>query len=464
MRAWRGTRGPSCIAALIVAALVVAGVLRALSSSRVPPFDAGGGLRGSPAGARGGDVLTNEPAPADVFVGRALEGLAAAAGASLFFLCGLAAARAALGETAVVAGIVAAFEAGGLAPRSRAVGPCARVRVCDEQFVSADARARVPRPALLAQLIELLRPATTATYALVVGESGTGKSTAVRAAVRALPSPKGVVYFSAPERVARFSDELANAVGFFVPFNPLASFYSWWGGQTALTRDVEPHAQWAALRTMLPLAASAFRTAHGRPAVLIIDAADYAAKKDPAFVSDLQDFAKVCADDGALRVVFVSSEGAALPLMRAASARSRMRVLEVPDIPDADAVEHLVSCGVVRADATAAARDIAGGRFALLAQAAAAAEVGALAAFSDELNEGTAATLAELKVAPTHNFFEALLMCGRVKRSEALAELTSNELDALLARNILALHADGAYTVHARHIESWLRKARSMRT
>lgn len=456
-------RSRTRIAALAASALIVAGVLTTLFP-RIPPVDGtvsaphGGALRGSPEGARSGDVLVHQQTLASVFLVRALEGLAAAAGASLLFLCGLAAARAALGEVAVVAGVVAAFEAGGYAPRSHAVGPCARARVWDEQFASGDVRARVPRPALLVQLSELLRPVSTATYALIVGESGTGKSTAVRAAVRALPLPKGVIYFSAPERVALFSDELANAVGFFVPFNPLASFFL---AQAPRVRDAEPHTQWAALRTVLPLAAIAFRAAHGRPAVLIVDAADYVAKKDPTFFSDLQDFAKGCADSGSLRVIFVSSEGAALPIMRAASARSRMRMLEVPDIPDADAIEHLVCSGASRADAVVAVRDVAGGRFALLAQVAAAAEAGALAAFSDELGEATAATLVELDFPPTNAFFVALLQRGRIKRSEALVGLSPGELSALLARSILALHVDGAFTVHARHIEFWLRKAQS---
>jgi hypothetical protein len=474
-------RNRTRVAALAAALLLVALFFlarpppRALDAAAAapagPPAPAGGGVRGVPTGVgadlgraadRDGPPSAQSRAPGgptltDDLLSRALVGLAAAAGASLLFLAGLFAARAALGEAAVVAGVVAAFEAGGHAPRARmAVRDGASA--WDERFASADARARVPRPALLAELAELLRPASTYQYALVVGESGTGKSTAVRAAIRMLPAPKGVIYFSAPERVALFSDELAAAVGYFAPFNPLASFYSWWGGQAARSESAnDPHPQWAALRAVLPLAADAFLVAHGRPAVLVIDAADYVAKKDPAFFGDLQDFAKVCADGGALRVVFVSSEGVALPLMRAASARSRMRVLEVPDIADADAVEYLVGRGVARADAAAAVRDVAGGRFALLAQAAAAAEAGRAAALREELSEETAATLAELKIAPAHALFAALLERGRVKRSVALQAAAAGELDALLARNILALHADGAYTVHARHIESWLR-------
>lgn len=90
-------------------------------------------------------------------------------------------------------------------------------------------------------------------------------------------------------------------------------------------------------------------------------------------------------------------------------------------------------------------------------QAAAAAEAGRAAALREELSEETAATLAELRIAPAHALFAALLERGRVKRSEALQAAAAGELDALLARSILALLADGASTVRARHIESWLR-------
>ena len=39
----------------------------------------------------------------------------------------------------------------------------------------------------------------------------------------------------------------------------------------------------------------------------------------------------------------------------------------------------------------------------------------------------------------------------------ALRLLPAPALAALLAENVVALHADGAYTAHARHVESFLR-------
>ena len=78
----------------------------------------------------------------------------------------------------------------------------------------------MPRPALIANLAALscARGHDVADrYALVVGKSGTGASTAVRNTVRSLPFPKSAIHFSAPELVASFSSDLARAVGCPLP-------------------------------------------------------------------------------------------------------------------------------------------------------------------------------------------------------------------------------------------------------
>lgn len=82
----------------------------------------------------------------------------------------------------------------------------------------------------------------------------------------------------------------------------------------------------------------------------------------------LQDFAKACAD-GAL-LVFVFSDGHALPMLQSSSASSRTeRVYEVGDISDQDVVAFVrAHCGGVRDEAQAQelVRTITGGRFNLL--------------------------------------------------------------------------------------------------
>jgi ABC-type glutathione transport system ATPase component len=71
---------------------------------------------------------------------------------------------------------------------------------------SKDLLASVKRPELERVLHELLHPETSDQYAVVVGGTGTGKSTAVRLAMRSLlADPKGVVYFLVPELLAAFA-------------------------------------------------------------------------------------------------------------------------------------------------------------------------------------------------------------------------------------------------------------------
>lgn len=375
---------------------------------------------------------------------------------------GLLAAHSVLGDRAVIRSMVATFEAGGV---THGWPPWAPTAHWDASFGVTDARATVPRRALTAQLAALLRPEASSQYALIVGESGTGKSTAVRNAVRSLPTPKGAIYVAAPELVASFSVDLALATGFFTPFDPLRNFYGWWGGQATPGGDAgeEPRATWAVLRRALQSAAAAFRAKHGRPAALIIDAADYVAKQDPAFFLRLQDFAKVCADMGDLRVVFVSSEGAALPLMRASSAWSRALKppFEVPDIDDDAAVAFLVGRGVAQRGAEEAVRYVTGGRFSLLLDVASAAAAKPIEAIRAELDVQTSAVLKKLGVGPTHAFFADLVEAGSVAVDKALDHLPDAALSSLLAANVVAMHPDGTITAQARHIESFLRKAHS---
>ena len=206
--------------------------------------------------------------------------LAAALAALAVFALGLALAHAALGRDAVTAHMVATFEAGGVVPSWLGRGTH-----WDTHRAVDSSSATVPRPALEADLAALLRPQASKQYVLVVGESGTGKSTAVRSALRSLPWPSGAVYYSCPALASSsFSAGLASACGYFRPFDPLASFYEWWGGQVAQEGgSASDDARWGVLYTQLHVAAAAYHARHGRPAVLVLDAADYVAKLQPKF-------------------------------------------------------------------------------------------------------------------------------------------------------------------------------------
>jgi hypothetical protein len=131
-----------------------------------------------------------------------------------------------------------------------------------DAWESADDDADVARPALVATLTRVLRPAKTyGAFAVVVGEPGTGKLTAVRQAVRALPWPKGVVYVRAPSDVLQLGSVVGAAIGM---------------GATpaeALTLS------WCDVRDVLEEVGLRYRLTHGQPVTLVLDGADGLARE-----------------------------------------------------------------------------------------------------------------------------------------------------------------------------------------
>ena len=236
-----------------------------------------------------------------------------------------------------------------------------------------DALAHIQRAELHKDLTQLLCPDKKAQYAVVVGAAGTGKSTAVRRAVRSLVEPKGAVYFLPPTLLTSFSSELAGVLGYYRPIRWADRVVRLVTGETkeeakAPSLNAEPQATWSALEPCLVKAAARYRAKHGKPAALVLDGMDLVAKKDPGFFLEVQDFAKKCADAGILSVVLVFSDGCALPLLQSSSAISRAGVIyEVGDVSDDDASAWLSKEYKVEALRAAALVDsIAGGRFPLL--------------------------------------------------------------------------------------------------
>jgi len=332
--------------------------------------------------------------------------------------------------------------------------------------------AKVARPELIAELQEILQPKTSAAYYVIVGESGTGKSTAVREAVTSLPyqpqnkkEPKvrGVVYFSAPELPQKFSVLLAETVGYEHDVADFRGGLRRWMSLTtkeegALKIQEEPEATWIPLSTALENVADRFFAKHGRPLVLVIDATDYIAKKNRAFLETLQMFAKAMADGKHLRVVFVTSESATLPIIMASSYFKRATVKEVNDLSDADGLEYLLKRGVPRDRTEDAVKNITGGRLIdLVKYADNYAKYPSNAAYRRVMDTGTSEDIKKGGLKKDDKFFQFLVRHGAIERDVALDYLTERRLDHLLERNILANHEDKTYTFHSRVVETFFR-------
>jgi hypothetical protein len=358
-------------------------------------------------------------------------------------------------ESAVVSSMCEVFERGG-------------VPDWEKEFFADLAPGVVPRQALQDTLQALLYPDSTLaskSYAVVVGASGTGKSTAVRLAVRAVGSSraKGAVYYLAPTGITSFSTGLMHALHYREPFSLLSPLRRLVIGEPKDSPDLQspmpqPVASWRVLAPVLKAAAARFRARHGRPAVLVLDAMDLVAKEDPKFFTEVQNFAKEYADKGTLRVVLVFSDGRALPLLQGNSARTRaVMPLEVGDISDKEALTFLKALEVDAVRAEALVREVAGGRFSLLLEhAPAAQDVGAIVSM---LHNRTDEVLTMARVLPTGQLFRVLLEKGSISSAVALRLLEQEKITLLLQSNILVAHPDGKYTFHSRHVESFIARA-----
>ena len=363
-------------------------------------------------------------------------------------------------EQSCVQSIVRAFESGTIAgfPESECV------------FHHSD--EYVQRPAVHANLIDLLHPPSKwdKRFALIVGAKGTGKSTELMHAVYALrkePGGAGVVYLLIRVHVRAFGGDLAAATRFEPPVAWGDYFSRAWAANPGSA--VEPASAWESVEPWLLKAAKAYKTKHGRPAVLVLDAADFIAKADPPLFMKLLEFAKAASDAGTLRVVFGSSEGHVLPLLEKVSARSRaLKPYEIGDLSDADAVKFVVKRGVPPDQARELVSTVAGGRFSTLGSLAESVKGGdTVPTIRAEMWTRTQSRLSYLGLLPAagHPLFLALVQSSRLNHVSAVSLLEAGGLsheaawamlDKLLETNILAVHPDGTVTAHDRFVQTYL--------
>jgi len=344
----------------------------------------------------------------------------------------------------------------------------------DEGFKKKDAAASIKRPDVETQLKEFFYPTPTpeddlsAAYVLVIGEHGTGKSTAVRRVVREHKGINGAIYVNVPDDIRYFGGVVASAVGMpDITVDIKSGVIRRVNQETKEVRELplseEPSATWARASVVIQGAAIKFLHKHNRPAVLIIDSAERLAKKNPAFLANLQDFAKDRTDEGSLRVVFVSSDGSVLEQFLRRSAKSRMWKLlfEVGDISDKEAVEFLKRKGVEQEKAEEAVRDITGGRFELLNDYFRVWWSAGNESTRQELFKETKKSLRLAGLSAHHELFRTLVL-QKFVRDDPARDLCGDQHDqilrTLLDKNIIAAHPNLTFTFHSRHVESFFKQ------
>ena len=331
-----------------------------------------------------------------------------------------------------------------------------------ETFSEVDKDATIDRQDLVQDLLLILRPKESKSYAVIVGENGTGKSTAVRKALSALEQPKGAVYFNCPEAADEFFIALAQLIVFSEQVDVKGGIRRIIESTTKEKKDPDPKDQplatFKTLRQPVMDAAAKFKSKHERPMVLVIDSADILAKQNPAFLNILQDFAKLCADIGNLRIVFISSDGSALPLLMARSSWSRAdEPYEIGEIPDDLAVEYLKKKGVREDQAKLAVANLTGGLFGELNKFVTGSAKGkTYEQIAKQRDRALRERLLDSKIHHNHALFRHLAKHKSVGTDEARdLGMEKAQLDLLLKNNILAAHPDKTYTFHGRHTAMW---------
>jgi len=299
-------------------------------------------------------------------------------------------------------------------------------------------------------------------YAAIVGESGTGKSTAVRKAIRSINGAKGVIYCLIASE-SEYSSELQTALAFRATNDYFQRYISKFIAQKEAiptTPKTETDITWYKIKPLLKAAAIKYKSIHKKQPVLVIDAADKLAKWNSVFFRYLQEFAKESADSGIIRVVFVFSDSVALPTLRdkTNSYNSRLgTIVEVGDIADEDAIKFLEKqYKMENTKATEMVKTITGGRFKMLYEYGKSTDT--LAKIREELNDDAETTLNYLKISPSAPIFFKLLEAGPsglpIKIASTLIE--KEKCSLLLQNNIISQHPNRRYTFYSRQIEKYI--------
>jgi hypothetical protein len=305
------------------------------------------------------------------------------------------------------------------------------------------------RPALMADLHALFMPGINEhLYHVIIGNEGTGKTTAIRGALLSLASPKAVVYCNVGSAKS-FVVDLAKAVGYRPSFSVRARIWRWIEGEKINT----PTVTWVKLKSKLDEVAKIT----SKPLVIVLDSADRLFEEDPAFFSELQRDAKDAADNGSPIYVFVLTKGRGLALLRSHSEWSRAALpFEVRDVADDEAVKLLRAKHkhMQPEEAEEAVRTITGGRFHLLYSFPAPSSK-TIEVYRSQKFDATKAALNTIGLSYTHPFFARLSSSTSILGSTATAQLEEGQLSKLLEKNILSVRADGSYAFNSRHVESF---------
>lgn len=323
------------------------------------------------------------------------------------------------------------------------------------EYEEIDNSALIKRPKLINDLKEIIYPTFSDHYAVIVGEIGCGKSTAIRQCIRECGD--GIIYINCPAEPKLFSIKLAKTIGYETELDMKGGLRRFLSRITKKEVDFdkskEPSATLFKIYRHLKNSAISFESKNNRPLVLVIDSVDMLAKEEPEFLKILQNMAKECADMGALRIVF-AGDGTALTFLKSNSSWSRADPpYEIQEISNDEAVNYLVKYEVKKNIAEIAVNTITGGNFVSL-QSFVVQHVKNNMSVDEICKQMDIALTKFMKVnhiPVNHEFFMKLVTNESIDMGTAVKIMNNETITILLNANILVEHVNNTYSFYDRH-------------
>jgi len=336
----------------------------------------------------------------------------------------------------------------------------------------------VERKTVQDQLVSVLLPTEPARkYVLICGEHGVGKTTLVHQACRIAKKTRedskeavGIVYVAVPHNASTFAEAFAKAIGY--NFESI-SFH--WAIKHLFNVPGYPTSMDLLEQVLQKLDnfSEDYTLKYKRPVVVVIDNINWlVSNKDSSVLKNLQDWAKDRADEGTIRVVFVSSEGVAPKFLQERSSWSRaMSPIEITDATEEESCLYLEKSGIPK-DVANRFHQVTGGRFQLLSEVA---DYWSTTKSYDDIKSililNVEKTLIDAGVlqknSPTYNAAVAVIKVLLKKPQRRISLTEFNELvndreiaQALISRNIFAYHPSTlTITFQSRLVEKYVEQS-----
>ncbi|RIB17163.1 P-loop containing nucleoside triphosphate hydrolase protein [Gigaspora rosea] len=271
------------------------------------------------------------------------------------------------------------------------------------------------REVVIKKLRRILEPISDhSSYHVVVGNHGTGKTTVVRQCARDVG--KGVIYVDVPPVLDNFIDNLAKAIGY--SFKEYVSFTESFERKILGNSESAEQPRFFRVLDAFERGASKYKANNSKPPVLILDNISKLDQENVNMLKDLQDIAKLYADQSSCIIVFVSSEGTA-PLMmmqRSSWSRAEKDPIVIEDLTSEEAFTYLHSKLGIEKKVTNQLIQLLGGRIRDLKE------------YGNRINRGeTFEKVRKIVIrAVNHNFHQAEMLEG--ERNHVIGKVIVQEL------------------------------------